>query len=105
MKTDYQAMKDGEFVGQAKKQDTRELFLYSGHEFTYNRNELTWVLRGEQTSRPEDFLKFMDPINTIFSVNGRLFVVMEDGRINEIVGFNGKNTDYERLYVSMRLWL
>ena len=79
--------------------------LHAGHEFTYIYNELHWQLEGEKEHRAEDFLRFMDAIVTIFAFHGRLFVVLFDGRINEIVGFDGDKTDYERVYVSMRVWL
>lgn len=81
------------------------MFLHNGHEFIYGGNDLRWKLTGSKEHRHEDFLRFMDPIITIFSLHGRFFVVLGDGRVNEVIGFNGNKTDYERIYVSMRVWL
>lgn len=78
---------------------------HSGHDFRYELNELRWKPMGEELYHPRDFLRFMEAIITIFSLHGRFFVVLGDGRINEIVGFHGDETDYERIYVSMRVWL
>ena len=79
--------------------------LHAGHEFTYKDKTLRWMLEDQASYHPQDFLRFMDDIITIFSLHGRLFVVLGDGRVNEIVGFNGEETDYERIYVSMRVWI
>jgi len=79
--------------------------LHAGHEFTYENNELRWKLTGQEKYREQDFLRFMEKIVTLFGLHGRLLVVLSDGRIKEISGFNGIDTDYERIYVSMRVWI
>ena len=79
--------------------------LFAGHIFKWDDMKLHWKLFGVIEYRDTDFLSFLAPIITVFTLHGRLLVVLADGHINDIQGFHGKDTDYERIYVTVRVRL
>ena len=79
--------------------------LFAGHIFKWKYDKLHWKLFGVKEYRDVDFLSFSDSVITAFTLRGKFLVVLADGRINEIQGFCGKETDYERICMVMRVWL
>ena len=76
--------------------------VFSEHEFEVDGETLFWRLVGEEKFDVANFIQFPAPIVALFSLEDRLYLILRDTMVRRVDGFHGKDTDYEKISVSIR---
>ena len=72
---------------------------FQDHTFKAIKNTIHWRLEQADTYSAVDFLQFSKPVVALFPLRGRLCVVLEDGSVNRLDGFDSwSDRDEERRY-------